>query len=368
MIPVFKSVINTEAILKELKPVLDSGWIGLGPKTVEFEKKVSEFLGVSHFVATNSCTGALHMAIKSLDLPSGSRILTTPISFVSTNHAILYENYEPVFCDVNPKTGNIDENLIEDAIKQYDIKAIMVVHVGGYSCEMQVINEIAGRYGVPVVEDCAHAFGSTYNNSNVGDTPNVCAWSFQAIKNLPIGDGGGISTNDSGLYSFLNKTRWLGIDKDTVSRSSDSSYSWDYDVSHLGYKYHGNDITSTIGIVGLREVRANNKRRKEIADYYLENINNNIIRPDYKKNRKSSHHFIPFFFKDRECIYNKLIAENIFCGMHYKRNDLYSMYEDFIKINDCQNAEWFQNHEMTLPIHLGLTDIDLEKIVKVVNS
>ena len=295
MIQVFKPKVNTEKILEQLKPILDSGWIGLGPKTKEFEVKLSEYIGVKHFIALNSATSGLHLAVKALNLPPKSKILTTPITFISTNHAILYEDHIPVFCDVEKLTGNISVESIEQALKEHsDIKVIIVVHVGGYSCDMDAINDIAKKHNVKIIEDCAHAFGSKYKGKKIGDTDNICVWSFQVVKNLPVGDGGAISTNDDEVHKRLMKLRWLGIDKDTVSRSNLKShkqtYNWDYNVEELGYKYHMSDINALMGIIGLEDVDSGNNRRKEIVNYYLENVTNDLIKPDYKLDRESSCH------------------------------------------------------------------------------
>jgi len=373
MIQVFKPKVNTEKILEQLKPILDSGWIGLGPKTKEFEVKLSEYIGVKHFIALNSATSGLHLAVKALNLPPKSKILTTPITFISTNHAILYEDHTPVFCDVEKLTGNISVESIEQALKEHsDIKAIIVVHVGGYSCDMDAINDIAKTHNVKIIEDCAHAFGSKYKGKKVGDTDNICVWSFQAVKNLPVGDGGAISTNDDEVHKRLMKLRWLGIDKDTVSRSnlksSKQTYNWDYNVEELGYKYHMSDINSLMGIIGLEEVDSGNSRRKEIVNYYLENVTNDLIKPDYKLDRESSCHFIPLFFEDRDYVYETLKNNKVFCGMHYKRNDQYEMYNSFPKVGNLENTEWYQNHQITLPIHLFLTDGDLNFISNVINN
>jgi perosamine synthetase len=372
MIQVFRPIVDTERILNELRPILNSGWIGLGPKTKEFEKKLSEFIGAKHFVALNSATAGLHLAVKCLDLPPSSKIITTPNTFVSTNHAILYEGHVPVFCDIEKTTGNISVESIEEALKEDPtIKAIIVVHVGGYSCDMDKINKIAKEHNLKVIEDCAHAFGGIYNDNMIGDSDNMCVWSFQAVKNLPVGDGGAISTNDDALYERLNKLRWLGINKDTVSRSNLNSekqtYNWDYEVEEVGYKYHAADITSVMGIIGLETINQNNIRRREIAKYYLNNINN-VIKPDYQDNRVPSSHFLPLFFEDRDVAYNALKDNGIFCGMHYKRNDKYKPFIEFKKTGGLINAEWYENHELTLPMHLGLTDNDLETIVHILNN
>ena len=371
-VQVFRPVMNTNEILESLRPVLESGWIGLGPKTKEFETELAKFIGVKYMSAMNSCTSALHLALKVLNLPEGSNVLTTPITFTSTNNAILYERLSPVFCDVERLTGNIDVNFVENAIKTHNIKAIMVVHIGGYSNDMEDINFLANKYSIPVVEDCAHSFGAKYNGSNIGsNTNNTCCWSFQAVKNLPIGDGGALSTNDPILLEYVNKLRWLGINKDTVSRSNLKSekqtYNWDYSVEHIGYKYHINDIMSTIGLVGLKYISEYNARRKYIATQYLTRLTN-CIKPDYQGNRESSYHFLPLFFENRDEIYAKLIKNNIFPGMHYKRNDLYEPFKTFPKVNNCDNAEWYQNQELTLPIHLDLSDEELDFIINLINN
>lgn len=366
MIQVFRPVMETEEILAALRPVLNSGWIGLGPKTKEFEARLSDFIGARHFCALNSCTSALHMAVRSLGLPVGSRVLTTPNTFVSTNHALLYESLEPVFCDVERTTGILDADLVEEAIKRYDIQAIVGVHFGGYSMDMDKINSIARFWGIPVIEDCAHAFGGMYKGKRIGDTDNVCAWSFHAVKNLPVGDGGALSTNSQDLHKLFNKLRWLGIDKDTYTRNS-NGYSWEYNVEQVGFKYHMNDIAATIGLVQLKKVEAQNARRQQIAEYYVKNIRC-AQAPDYQADRISSYHFMPMFFEDRDAVYHTLMANDIFPSGHYKRNDQYGMYEKFIKVGGCEFAEWYQNHVLILPMHLDMSDNDVSRVVEVLNS
>jgi perosamine synthetase len=373
VIQVFKPKIRSEKILPKLEEIFNTGWVGLGPRTKQFEKDVSDFLNCGNFVATNSCTSALHLAIKCLDLPKNSKILTTPITFVSTNSSILYEDHTPVFYDVESKTGNVDVNSVEKLIsKDPEIKAIVVVHVGGYSCDMVRINEIAEKYKLKVIEDCAHSFGGTFNNKMIGDTENICVWSFQAVKNLPVGDGGGISTKDDELASRIRRLVWLGIDKTTVDRSNldskNQTYNWDYEVVDVGYKYHMNDIMATIGIEQLKYIKEDNKRREHIAKRYEEEIlNTNCIKPNYENNRKSSYHFYPLFFKNRNDVYKKLTENFIYPGMHYKRNDKYEIFKEFEKDN-LSGASIFEDTELTLPIHLHLTDDDVTKIIEIVNK
>lgn len=373
MIQVFKPKIRKEETLKQLSEIFDTGWVGLGPKTKEFENKVAKYLNCKNFIATNSCTSSLHLAIKCLDLPKNSKILTTPITFVSSNHAIFYEGHTPVFYDVEPTTGNADINSIKRMLEtQEEIKAIMVVHIGGYSCDMEAINFLAKEFDVQVIEDCAHSFGGQYKEKMIGDSENICVWSFQAVKNLPAGDGGGISTKNNKIASRIRKLVWLGIDKTTVERSSlDStkqSYNWDYDVLELGYKYHMNDIVATIAINQLKYINEDNKKRLEIASRYRNEIKEKVCKfPLYDDDRVSSSHFFPLFFKNRDKVYKKLTDNNIYPGMHYKRNDKYKIYSKCDKDN-LKGATKYENTELTLPLHLHLTDDDITKIIKIINN
>lgn len=376
MIQVFKPKIRTAEVIAELAPIFDSGWIGLGPRTKEFENKIASFLNTDHFIATNGCTGALHMAIRSLDLPRGSKILTTPITFVSSNHAILYEGHLPVFCDVEPITGVISVESIEKTLAAHpDAKAIMVVHLGGYPCDMDAINDIAAKHGIEVIEDCAHAFGAKYNGRMIGDSNNLCAFSFQAVKNLPVGDGGGIATKDPIKAARFRRMVWLGADKTTIERSkldsTKQSYNWDYEIVEVGYKYHFNDILATIGLNQLKYIIADNQRRRDIALYYRSAISaDKCMKPSYNQGRESSYHFLPIAFYERDEIYKKLTDNQIYPGMHYKRNDNYEVFLPFkdLIVEELKGVDWYERHELTLPIHLHLTDEDLKRIVDIING
>lgn len=367
MIQVNKPRMNTEKILEGLKEILNIGWIGLGPKTKELEKKMGSYLGAKHVTCLNSGTSALHLAVKSLGLKAGDMVATTPITFVATNHVLLYEKLTPVFCDVERTTGSVDVYSLARVLKIHPIKAIMVVHIGGYPCDMDKINELAKLHNIPVIEDCAHAFGSSYaNGKNVGDSPNICCFSFHAVKNLTMGDGGAIITPNETEDKYFKKMRWMGIDLDTATRTQGmKSWKWEYNVEKVGYKYHCNDITAVVGLAQLETIDKDNSKRRDVVDYYKENLN--AIHPDYDDKRRSSCHFYPVFFEDRANVYGALVENEIYPGMHYMRNDLYEMYKAFPK-DDLEGAEWYDKHELTLPVHLGLSDEDLEKIVGVVNE
>lgn len=362
MIPLFKPAYDIESTLELLREVLTSGWTGLGSKTAKFEERLCSAIGVKYCVALNSCTAALHLALRSLSLPRGSKVLTTPLTFVSTNHAILYEGLVPVFCDVEKTTGNMDLTMAAERIRRGDIGAIMLVHFAGYPCDMGGLIENRP----PVIEDCAHAFGSRYDNKNIGSLGNLCCWSFHAVKNLSLGDGGAITTDGEGEYNFFKKMRWLGIDKSTIDRSKEG-YSWEYAVEQLGFKYHMNDVSAAIGLANLPQVRQQNARRKSIADFYRANIRGAWF-PEYAADRESSYHFFPVFFSDRDKAIARLKKADVAFGVHYRPTCDYPMYHNFELINNCANARQFFAHEITLPIGPSINDVDVEKVVEVLNG
>jgi len=373
MIPVFRPVYNTERILAELRPVFDAGWTGLGQKTEQFEKVIAVHLGARHCIALNSATAALHLAVKSLNLPRGSKVLTTPLTFISTNSVLLYEGLEPVFCDISKSmTGEIDIERVVETCSKHEIKAMMIVHYGGYPCDMVMLNAISERWGIPIIEDCAHAFGSRYYDDGesepeyVGDSDNLCCFSFHAVKNLSIGDGGAITTHDSDKAEWFRRMRWMGIDKSTHARTHARTYAWEYQINDAGYKYHMNDIAATIGIENLAILPSQNARRAEIAEYYKKNLKGQ--HPQYEEHRKSCYHIYPVFVNDRDLVASQLQQNGVVCGMHYALNCDYAPFQKFTRIDDCRNARKFSEHEITLPMSPSLTDADVNKVVEVFNE
>jgi len=366
MIQVFQPKMNVDAIMPQMREVLESGWIGLGPKTAQLEKEISEYIGGGYVTCLNSCTSALHLALKATGSVKPS-VISSPITFVSTNHVLRYEKFSPHFCDVEHTTGNLDMVKVEELLKTRQFDLVMVVHLGGYPADMQRLNWLAKKYEVNVIEDCAHAFGSTYRDgrTKIGNSENLCCFSFHAVKNCPMGDGGAIVTRDKGADRWLKQMRWLGINKDTSTRAK-GGYSWEYDVEEIGYKYHMNDITAVIGLEQLKTIEEDNVRRRDIALYYRDHIKNATI-PQYESIYYSSCHFYPMFFQYRDKVYDALVAAEIFPGMHYKSNHRYKPYSDCPRTG-LAKAKWYEDHQITLPMHLELTNENLEYIVSVVNG
>lgn len=357
----FRPKIHEEAV-DAVADVLRSGWIGLGPKTAEFEEAFAGYTGANYCVGVNSCTSALHLALKILDLPPGSEVITTPITFVSTNHVILYDNLKPVFADVEPDTGNLDVNSVSKLINP-NTKAIILMHYGGYPCALDDFYTLAGQHGLYIIEDCAHACGATYRGQRIGSIGDIHAFSFHAVKNLPMGDGGALTVRGEDHWKRLRRLRWMGIDKDTFERSEEStrkSYNWEYDVSEVGFKYHMNDIQAAIGLAQLAHLKEDNARRREIASMYNSELKNTsgIQLLKYDDDRQSSYHLCCILAENRDALVDKLRENDVGVGVHYKRNDCYPMYERC----DLPNAEYFSSHVMSLPLHLYLTEDEIHYV------
>jgi len=363
-IPLFRPSISEDAI-EAVFNVLRSGWLGLGPKTQEFEQRFAEYTGAPYCVGLNSCTSAIHLALRVLDLEDGSEVITTPLTFVATNHAILYEGLRPVFADIDPASGNLSVESVKQKITDRT-RAVIVVHYGGYPADIDELYSLARASDIAVIEDCAHACGATYKAKRIGSHGDFHAFSFHAVKNLPTGDGGALTVRSSDHDARLRRLRWLGIDKDTFRRTTSKSYDWEYDVPEVGYKYHMNDIEAAIGIAQLRFLDRENARRAEIASIYHDALSKvgGIDLPPASADRTSSFHLFPIRVENRDALIDKLRSEGIGAGVHYRRNDEYPMYEK----SDLPGAELFSSRVLSLPMHMCLTDDDVHYVAQTIAS
>lgn len=365
--------------VKAVEEVLRSGWIGLGPKTKEFEDKFAQYVGAKYAIGVNSCTAALHLALKVMNV-EGGEVITTPMTFISTNHAILYNNAIPVFADIEEDTLNIRVDEIERLITP-KTKAILVVHYGGHPCDMDPILEIAKDKGIKVIADAAHACGAEYKTGRklqgtgqkwvkIGSIGDITCFSFHAVKNLAAGDGGMITVNDEGMVDRLRKLRWLGISRGTWDRSKGKAYSWEYNVEEVGFKYHMNDITAAIGLVQLSKLEQTNARRREIVNRYNKAFAdlNWIETPVKKEYAKSANHnyVIKVLNGKRDELITYLAENGISASVHYIPNHLYEMYKLFYRKLPITENIW--KKLVTLPLFPDLNDEEVELITKCVKK
>lgn len=360
MIQLFKPLVSPEAV-QAVTDTLRSGWIGLGPKVEEFEKQFAEYIGAQYAVALNSATAALHLALAAAGIKEGDEVLTPSLTFVSTNEAILYQRATPVFVDVDDSTLCIDLEKASYLLSPHT-KAIMAMHYGGNPSDLTRVYAFAKEHGLKVIEDAAHACGASFKGKKIGSFGTTC-FSFHAVKNLPAGDGGMITTNDKAERDTLHKLRWLGIDKSTFARMS-GGYQWEYNVDNLGFKCHMNDINATIALAHLKNLDKWNDRRRQIARTYRERIDARFVKQTI--GATSANHLCVIRVPQRDKVVTQLREVGIEAGVHYRPNHLYGVFSQ-AKKGDLSVTNRACSEIMSLPLHLHLTDEDVETVCREVN-
>lgn len=371
-IQVLKPKFHVEECLDAVRECLEKGWTGMGFKTVEFEEEWKKYTGHKYAYYLNSNTVGLHLAVKILKMNNGwqdgDEIITTPITFVSTNLAIEYENMKPVFADVDEYLC-IDPKDAEKKITE-KTRAIIFVGYGGRVGQLEKIIDLCKKHSLKLILDAAHMSGTRINGVFPGtlDGVDVTVYSFQAVKNLATGDSGMICWADEKSAELTRMLAWCGINKDTYARSNKGTYAWKYDVDYIGYKYNGNAIMGAIGLVQLKYLDEENARRREIVKMYNEGFKNNpkikIVPANYAD--ECAYHLYELIVPDREDLLNKLAEKGINCGVHYRDNTEYSVFA--FGQGTCPNAHEVSQHLITMPLHMWLTDEDVKSIIDGVNE
>lgn len=268
MIPFCKVVLGEEEEA-EVLDTMHSGWIGRGPKVAQFEKELAEYIGVrpERVVALNSCTSALHLSLLAYGVGPGDEVITTPLTFCATAHAIEYTGAKPVFADIDPETWNISPAAVEAAVTERT-KAILPVHLYGLPCDMKELETITVHYVIPVIiEDAAHALGSKIRSKKIGHGHMTC-FSFYPTKNVASPDGGAVVAESEWDARTVRGLSTFGLHTDAWARRSPDHYN-EAEVIALGYKANWNDIAASIALAQLRAYPEALKRRRRIARKFL---------------------------------------------------------------------------------------------------
>ncbi|MEU9784737.1 DegT/DnrJ/EryC1/StrS family aminotransferase [Streptomyces phaeochromogenes] len=361
-IPLFRPVVPAAA-KERVAQVLDSPWIGLGPVTEEFETKFAEKIGARHVVAVNSGTAALHLALRLMGIGPGDEVILPANTFVATGHVVLYERAVPVFADIDPSTGNIDPEHVRALISPRTA-AVIPVHYAGAPSPIGEIRTLARQAGITVLEDCAHACGAHYRGRPLGELGSFQAYSFQATKNLAIGEGGALVVPTEQDAVRARRIRRLGI-----GHRDDSSTipgNWDYAVDEVGFKYNMGDIQAAIGLAQLEVLDEANAVRAQLAAHYARRLASvpGVRTLDHSHTAGSSNFLMPITADDRDDLMAALEQEGVGTGVHFRRIDSYPMY----KLSDLPHTEWFWRHQLSLPMHSLLTHEDVDYICDVIES
>jgi len=358
-----------EAEHEALREPLQTGWVGSGPKVAEFEKRFAEYIGVEHAIALYSASAALHLAMLVAEV--GDRdVLTTPMTFVSTNHAILYAGGRPVFCDVEADTLNVDAKELEKRVTP-QTRAIVVVHYGGHACDMDPVVEVASRHNLVLIEDAAQACGGSYKGNKLGSLGDIGCFSFESKKNLSTGDGGMLVTDDGAVADRVRKLKWMGISRGTWERfsSGQAGRSWEYDVEEVGFKYQMNDIAAAIGLVQLGKLEiANQLRRRRVRRYEeafaeVAGVEPLAQRP-YAEN--ACYHMV-VQLDERDALCDFLEGRNIQSGVHFYPNHFLPVYQPF-RGGPLPVVERVWQRILTLPLYPQMTDAEQDRVIDGVRS
>jgi len=370
-IQLFVPQFNTEECLEQIRECLNKGWTGLGFKTTEMEEAWKKYTGLSHAHFLNSNTSGLHLAMYMLKTKhgwnDGDEVITTPLTFVSTNHAIMYERLKPVFADVDSSLC-LDPASVASKITS-KTKAVIFVGIGGNTGRYEDVVQLCREKGIKVILDAAHMAGTRYKGRHVGHDADVSVFSFQAVKNLPTADSGMICWKSEDDDARARRLCWLGINKDTYARTSkQGNYKWMYDVEEVGFKYHGNSIMAAIGLVQLKYLDEQNQFRRSIAKKYRESLigNSHVQLVDIHPECESSTHLFQIRVKDRDGLLGYLNSNDIFPGVHYRDNTEYKMYS--YGKNSCPNAQAASEEIISLPLHLNLKDSDILEVTNKVQA
>ncbi len=383
-IPYGKHHLDKNDILNVSK-ALKGEFITQGPLIEKFEKKICNIVKAKYAVALSSCSAGLHIAVASLKKNTKkNKILTSPISFVSTANAILHNNCKPAFVDIDKFSLNICINNLKKILnKDKNIKAILPVHLGGHASSSKEIYQACSKKKITVIEDAAHSFGAKYKDgSMIGSCKysDLTVFSFHPVKTITTGEGGVITTNSKDIYKRLLRFRNHGIQKNqnfwvnkNLGFSNHIKNNWYYEMQDLGFNYRITDIQCALGLSQLKKLKKIMKKRKEIAKIYdkeLKDLKNTYI-PQYKQRDKSSNHLyiLNIDFRKigitRNNFMNILLKKNIITQVHYIPIPLHPYYKKIgFNVKYLKNSMKYYDQSISIPIYYNLSIQNQKKIIK----
>jgi dTDP-4-amino-4,6-dideoxygalactose transaminase len=353
--------------------VLRSRWLTMGAVTQRFEQAFAEFVGARHAIAVSSATAGLHLACLTLDLKPGDEVILPALTFVAAAAAVHYVGAAPVFADIQSETDlTVSPASIEQKITSRT-RAVMVMHYGGYACDMPAIEKIAQRHSLAFIEDAAHAPGAALDGRKMGVWGDVGVFSFFSNKNLVTGEGGMLVTNNDALAEKIRRLRSHAMTSLTWDRHQ--GHAWSYDVTDLGYNYRPSEITSALGLAQLQKLEKNNQRRRELTSYYhrlLEEKCPGITLPFVSHRGVPACHILPVLLPEhieRSQFMAGMKSKGIQTSIHYPPVSDFSFYRASNPGRDVLPlTRQVANREVTLPLYPTLTPEDVEMVIAAVDE
>ncbi|MFQ5591066.1 MAG: DegT/DnrJ/EryC1/StrS family aminotransferase [Phycisphaerae bacterium] len=356
---------------EEVRRTLESAWIGTGPRVAKFEEAFRQYIGARHAVALNSCTACLHLSLATAGIGPGDEVITTPMTFAATANAIVHVGATPVFADVDRRTMNIDPARLEAAITP-KTRALIPVHFAGRPCPMDVIERIAQKYALFVIEDAAHCIEGSFRGRKIGTISPMTCFSFYVTKNMTTAEGGMICTHDGELAERIKVLGLHGLSRDAWKRFSDEGYRH-YEVVYPGFKYNMTDLAAALGLCQLPRLARWLQRREEVWSRY----NDAFLElpcftppPPEPQTVHTRHLYTLLIDIDaakitRDEVMTRLHRRGIGTGVHYRSLHLHSYYRERFGYTreHFPNAAWISDRTLSLPLSAKLTDEEIERII-----
>lgn len=369
-LPFGKPVLEEEEI-QAVSDVLRSGWITTGPKTAEFQKLFSEYVGMKRALGLSSCTAGLFLGLKIFGIKEGDEVILPTMTFTATANVIVHCGAVPVFVDVDLETGNMIPEAFEKAITPRT-KAVMPVHLYGRPAEIEKIYNIAKKNNLYVIADCAHATESRINDLHVASFSDAAAFSFYATKNLAVGEGGMLVSDNEEIMEKAGVLFLHGMSKGAFSRYSASGFKM-YDIVDAGYKFNMTDISASLGIEQLKRLEKRLKKREEIWRRYDEAFFSLPVKtpplvPDGIKHAR--HLYTLRVQKNRDKILSAIQDEGVGVSIHFTALHLHSFYQQIYgyKRGMFPNAENISDTTFSIPMTPYLTDEEVERVIATVRK
>ena len=352
---------------KEVDSVIEtmqSGWLTMGPKTIQFENNFKENIGSQYAISVNSATSALHLALNAVGVGIEDEVIIPTNTFIATAEAVVYSGARPVLCDIEYKTHNMNSHIIEELITP-NTKAIIPVHFGGIPCNMDQISKIANKNNLKVIEDAAHALPSIYKNKKIGTFSDAVCFSFYATKTLSTGEGGMVTTNNKKIAEKIKLQRLHGINGDAWKRY-ERDKDWYYEVIDLGYKYNTTDIQSAMGLVQLEKLDWMRNERKLIADKYKNAFSGKLNFIEEGNKNESSWHLFIIKIGNRDELHQKLKEKGISTSVHFIPIHRQPYYKNIFSFDNEKYpvANLVFEQSLSLPIYPGLGESEVEYIIE----
>jgi dTDP-4-amino-4,6-dideoxygalactose transaminase len=359
-----------ESEIAEVVDSLRAGWITTGPKVKRFEQEFAAYTGAKNAIAVNSCTAALHASLAALGIGPGDEVIVPTLTFCATANVVVHLGATPVIVDVN-QNFHISPEAVCRAVGPRT-RAIVPVHYGGQACCLREILTIADNYGIPVIEDAAHAIGAEYERNRIGAHGCAVCFSFYATKNMTTGEGGMITTNDDELAEQLRLLSLHGMSRDGWKRYTEAG-SWHYEVLEAGFKYNMTDIQAALGIHQLRRLDYFIRRRQQLAEIYDEAFSDlpEILIPQRLSGRNHVFHLYPIRLQagalklSRPEFIKELRARNICTSVHFIPLHRHLFYQERYQYRPEQFpvAEEIYQGLLSLPLYPKMADQDAADVV-----